>query len=578
MTHSRWQLAPSYNGQSFIQGDGSSPLLTQLLYNRGITEASQAETFLAADERLTHDPYLLPDMGKAVSRTYQALLRGEKIAVYGDFDADGITASAITVGGLKALGGDPVLYIPHRLNEGHGLHASALEQLRRDGVSLVITVDCGVTGYEEVAQAQKAGQDIIVTDHHRLTVETGSPGVIGKPLLPPALAVVNPHRPGSAYPFAELAGVGVAYKFLQALMGGMGRGKETEQYLDLVALGTVADMVILQGDNRYMVRRGLEIINKHCERPGLKELLRQAGLAPGNVDAEGISYNLSPRLNAAGRIDHAMLSYRLLTSSSDEEIQELACRLEQCNDERQKLTTEIFSKAKEIARAQGEDTPIIIVEGENFWSGVTGIVAGRLVQEFSRPAIVVEWGPETCRGSARSIAEFDIIAALQGCAGMLEKFGGHPQAAGFSVPTNLMPELRKRLTDMARQKLEGVDLRPQLLIDMELPLGVLDGQVYPQLQKLAPFGKGNPTPTFLSRNTQVVDCRRVGKQGEHLRLKLKAPISGGQIWQAVGFDLGHLTDETAPTSIDVAYQLGVDNWQGRSRLELRVVDFVPFMG
>lgn len=559
MKRYRWQILSPSENQS--PEPGLPPLLVHLLYNRGLTEASQIETFLAADERLLHDPFLLPDMSVATARTYQALLRGEKIAVYGDFDADGITASALMVEGLSALGANPLLYIPHRINEGHGLHGSALEKLRQEGVSLVITVDCGITGWEEVAQAQQAGQDIIVTDHHRLGEK-----------LPPAVAVVNAYRADSAYPFTELAGVGVAYKFIQALLAGVGRGKEAENYLDLVALGTVADMAILQGENRYLVKHGLELINK-CNRLGLKELLSQVGLMPGNIDSESISFVLGPRLNSAGRIDHAMLSYRLIMSTSTQEAQEMAIQLERCNDERQRLTEEVLSQAREMALAQVKDMPILIVEGKDFWSGVAGIVAGQLVQEFYRPAVVVEWGEETCHGSARSIAEFDIIAAIQKCSGLLSKFGGHPQAAGFTVSTRHMPELRRRLLDIAQQQLADLELSPQLLIDAELPLANLDGQVFPLLQKLAPFGKGNPTPIFLSRNVQVVDCRWVGRHGEHLRLKLK---QNRRVWQAVGFDLSSMASGVLPDWLDVVYQLCVDNWQGQSRLELRILDFQPF--
>lgn len=564
MNHCRWRIL-AQNGSHTEQVGAQSaaplqPLLVQLLRNRGVTDSSDVEQFLAADERLLHDPLLLPDMPIAVSRTYQALLRGEKIAVYGDFDADGITASALLMGGLAALGGHPALYIPHRMNEGHGLHASALDKLRQQGVTLVITVDCGITGCEAVSQAQQAGQDIIITDHHRLGEN-----------LPPALAAINPYRPESRYPFTELAGVGVAYKFLQALLDGMGRGKEAERYLDLVALGTVADMVVLLNENRYLVKRGLELINK-CKRPGLQELLHQAGLVPGNIDAEGISHALGPRLNAAGRIDHAMISYSLLTSSSSREAQDLAAQLEQCNAERQRLTDEMLSQAREIAQGQIKDMPLLIVEGKDFWPGVVGIVAGHLTQEFNRPALVIQRDTDTCQGSARSVAEFDIVAALQQCADLLERFGGHPQAAGFSLSVERMPEFRERLLEIARRELDGKDLRPEIVVDTELPLANLDGQVFPLLQKLSPFGKGNPTPTFLSRNVQVVDCRQVGKHGEHLKLKLK---QDRRVWPAVGFDLSSLTSDGIPAQMDVVYQLGLDNWQGQSRVELRILDFLP---
>ncbi|MFC2006308.1 DHH family phosphoesterase, partial [Chloroflexota bacterium] len=324
MSHSRWHLLPLIPDKLLIKTSGLSPLVAQLLYNRGLTELSQLELFITADDRLSGDPFLLPGINQAANRIYQALLAGENIAVYGDFDTDGITATALLVQGLSMLNCKATPYIPHRLTEGYGLKTAALENLRKQGTSLIITVDCGVTAFPEVERARKKGLDIIITDHH-------TPSDV----IPPANAVVNPKLPDSNYPFPELAGVGVAFKLLQALFRGIGKEEQLSQLTDLVSLGTVADVVPLLGENRYLVKQGLKLINT-SPRLGIMEIIRQSRLNTSVIDAESISWTIAPRLNAAGRLEHAMSSYRLLMTDSPQEAQELATWLEQKNAERQK--------------------------------------------------------------------------------------------------------------------------------------------------------------------------------------------------------------------------------------------------
>jgi single-stranded-DNA-specific exonuclease len=551
----RWKLLPPAPDERLAATSGLSPLVVQLLYNRGISQPTQLEPFLSGDKRLAYDPSLLPDIEPALVRIYRALLSGETIAIYGDFDADGITGTAIVVHGLSGLGGKTVPYIPHRLTEGYGLNITALENLQRQGVSLVISVDCGITALDEVKRAKRLGLDIIVTDHH-------SP----LPEMPPALAIINPKRADSSYPFSELTGAGVALKLLQALFQNLGKEEPLEGLMDLAALGTVADMAPLSGENRYIVKEGLKLINT-APRLGLREIISQAGLTPGSVGADSISWAIAPRLNAAGRLAHAMTSYKLLMTESPQEARDLAIWLEEKNSERQRLTTKVLATAREQVVAQGI-TPLLFAADKDYPLGIAGLIAGRLAEEFYRPAIVVRTGETVSSGSCRSIPEFNIIKALTQCRELLSHFGGHSQAAGFSLPTKNLPRLQEKLAHMATEQLAGADLRPQLDIDARVTLPELSGNTFNTIQKLAPFGRGNPSPTFLSQ-AEVIDCRTMGNGAEHLKLKLK---QGGTVWDGVGFRLGGYRAEIAPR-LDIVYNLEIDRWGDKKRLRLNIIDF-----
>jgi single-stranded-DNA-specific exonuclease len=558
LSNYRWNLLPPVTDKNLALDLGLSPLIAQLLYNRGLTQPSQLEPFIAADRRLSGDPSLLPDIQPAVSRIYRALLSGENIAIYGDFDADGITGTALLVQGLSQLGGRAIPYIPHRLTEGYGLKIAALEKLHQQGVSLVISVDCGITALAEVKRARRLKLDIIITDHHTPLPE-----------IPPAVAVVNPKRADSAYPFPELTGAGVAVKLLQALLQGIGKEEQLEGLFDLVALGTVADMAPLSGENRYLVKEGLKLINT-TPRLGIKEIITQANLSPGNLDAETISWVIAPRLNAAGRLAHAMTSYKLLMTDSPREAQGLAAWLEQKNAERQRLTTKVLARAREQVLAKGV-SPLLIAAASDYPLGIAGLVASRLVEEFYRPAIVIRTGEKLSGGSCRSIPEFNIIAALTGCRRLLSHFGGHSQAAGFTLPTRNLPQLEHYLAQLAQEQLKGVDLRPQLDIDAQVSLPDLSGDTFNSIQQLSPFGRGNPAPTFLSRRAEIVDCRTMGNSAQHLRLKLR---QGGTVWDGVGFGLGCYLAEISPR-LDIVYNLEIDRWQGKEKLRLNILDFAP---
>ncbi len=533
-------------------------MLAQLLHNRGITNPAQAESFLDIAETLQGDPFLLPDMEKAVSRVYHALLSGETIAIYGDFDADGVCGTAILNEGLASLGGKVISYFPHRVSEGYGLNTASLESLREQGVTLVITVDCGISNSSEVEYAQRSGLDVIITDHHTITHG-----------IPPALAVINPKRADPSYPFYHLAGAGVAFKLLQALFQTLGRTGQLTGMLDLVTLGTVADMVPLLGENRYLVKKGMETLS-HTSRIGLIEMARAAGLQLDKMETEDISWSLAPRLNAPGRLDHAFSSYRLLVTDSPEEARRLADEVEKKNTQRQKLTGEFLARTRAQLPA-GIEFPLLMIGGEDYPPGIVGIIAGKLADEFYRPVFIFEMGDTVVRGSARSIPEFDVVQALFECQDLLLRFGGHPSAAGFALPSENLARLRQCLLDKATLQLSSLDLRPSLTIEADIPLHRMQGSTYSLVERLAPFGRGNPVPAFLSRRTRVIDCQKVGGASRHLRLKLR---DREVVWKAIGFDLGHLAAEVTP-EIDVVYNLMVDRWNGEETLALNILDFAP---
>jgi len=503
----------------------------------------------------------MPDVDRAVARIVSAVRNGEDIVVYGDFDADGVTAAAVMVKGLERIGGRVRPYIPHRVDEGHGLNRPALEGLSAQGVKLVISVDCGITGHEEVEEALRMGLDVIITDHH----EVAGP-------VPRALAVVNPKLPDSKYPFRDLAGVGVAYKLVEALFRATDRTGQQEDLLDLVAVGTVADLVPLMGENRYLVNRGLMVLNR-TERLGIRAMIGRAGLDLAGIDAETISFALAPRLNAAGRLDHASISYDVLVTGSGDEAGRLANLLDLRNAERQSLTREYTALAEERLGPEGLSAPLLIVADGEFHAGVNGVVAGKLADRYYRPAIVIEVGDRESNGSARSIPEFNMFAALAECADLFLHFGGHEQAAGFSVANENLDGLKSRLLVIAERELAGMDLQPTITIDAEVSLSSLRQGTLNLIRRLEPCGKGNSAPVFVSRGVRVLNAREVGSDGEHLKMKLG---DRGQIWDAIGFGLNHRNGEMPPL-IDIVYNLKLNVWRGQESLQIGLLDFVPSM-
>ena len=550
----QWHLLPSAP-EAYLRASSLPPLVAQLLYNRGV-QLDKIESFLTVAHRLEGNPFLLPDMTQAVARIYKALLSREKIAIYGDFDVDGVTAAVVAVEGLSGLGGEVVPYIPDRVKEGHGLNLIALERIRSQAVSLIITVDCGVTDIIKVDEARKLGMDVVITDHH---LPLGD--------LPRAVAVVDARRKDSQYPFSELAGVGVALKLVQALFYQDSRKERLNELLDLVALGTVVDMVPLVDENRYLVSTGLKVLN-NTRRLGLQELIKQSGLEIGKIDTEQISWVLGPHLNAAGRMGGALVSYRLLTTQASDEAQGLTAELVRRNKERQKLTEEVLNKVKRGMPLR-EKLPLIIEGDEGYPVGVIGLVASRLVREFNKPAIIVNIGEDLCRGSCRSIPEFNISLALEKCRDLLVTFGGHPAAAGFTVKWENLAQLNKKLMNLATSQLSHLDIQPKLTIDAEITLSALNGEILNLIQKLAPFGVGNPQPIFLSRGVEVVNSRNFGNEGERLELKLR---QNDVTWQAFDFN-SQKPAEGIPDCIDIVYQLKKGLWGAEEVLRLNLLDF-----
>ena len=570
----RWIVAPKVSIAHLARLSHVSPLIVQILANRGVTDPIMVDAFLNGEAR-TDNPFLIQGMNEAVERIRRAIRQGERIAVYGDFDADGVTSTALIVQVLSALGAFVRPYIPHRVDEGYGLNNRALAELAREGQRLVITVDCGIRSWDEVAFANRLGLDVIVTDHHSIGPE-----------LPPALAAINPKRPDCPYPFKGLAGVGLAYKLAQALLrsqqqvpirGSKSPGVELDEadLLDLVALGTVADLAPLLDENRSLVQRGLMKLNQP-QRPGLQAMMALAGVAPGQVTAMTIGFVLGPRLNAAGRLDSAMMSYELLQTDDVFKASQLAQQLDQLNTRRQHLTAEAVEQAVTQIEADGGEEYVLMAGSQGFLAGIVGLVAGRLVEQYYRPALVMELGERTSRGSARSIAEFDITSALDLCAadGLLVRHGGHAAAAGFTVENTKLPKFKARLREIAAKELSTEDLRPALNIDAEVALGDVDWATWGLLKQLEPTGFENPQPRLLSRRLRVRDARRVGADGAHLKLTVSDPEAGPRgevVWDAIAFRQGHWYGQM-PHVVDLVYALDENIWNGNRRLQLVVED------
>jgi single-stranded-DNA-specific exonuclease len=555
LAHTHWKILPEADKP--LDYKGTDSLVAKLLYNRGITTSHEAEIFLKADQRLSIDPFVLPDMHPAVNRVYKALFSGEKIAIYGDFDADGITATALLVQGLTEMGGDVVPYIPHRLYEGYGLKVPALEKLRKQGVTLVITVDTGITAFAEVEKAHKMGMDILITDHHVPLEE-----------LPPSKIIVDPKRVDSQCPFIDFAGVGVAFKLLQAMLSGSTKEELVKSSLELVTLGTITDMSPLVSENRHWVKTGLRLLGK-TSRIGLLELMNIANIDKTRLTTESVSYQIGPRLNSAGRLDDAGTSYQLLVTQDKVQANMLAMELEEKNKERQRIVAETYEKARRQILEDGTDRLILMAADADYPAGVMGLVAGRLTEEFYRPVILFKIGTDTCRGSARSIQEFDLMDALKTCHHLLTRYGGHARAAGFNIHTRDLQQLQKRMKHEAEEKLKGLDLRPHIDIDAEVPLSAFSKGVFEEMRHLEPYGVGNPSPVFLSRKVEVVEQKLVGNQNDHIKLKLK---QDNVTWDTMGFRLGNYIGELA-RHIDIVYAVEVDHYNGKGQLRLNLLDF-----
>lgn len=564
MNFTRWVIAPSPPLSLFKTFPDIPPLVISVLYNRGARTPSQIKAFLRGGEE-PYNPFKLKDMDKAVTRIRKAIKGREPIAIYGDFDVDGLAATVILLETIRALGGNVIPYIPDRLYEGYGLNKPALRSLARKKIRLVITADCGIRSVEEARYARQLGLDLIITDHHSIGPE-----------IPPALAVINPKRVDCPYPFKDLAGAGVAFKLSQALLLAnrqvpiLNLPEREPEFYDLVALGTVADVVPLIGENRTLAMRGLQSLN-FPSRPGLRALMQVAGISPGEIDSYAINFILGPRLNAPGRLTTAMVSLELLLSREEVKALELAKELDRWNKQRQKLMNEQLEKARSKALEVREKGLVILVGDESFAPGIVGLVASKLAEEFYRPAIVMELSPERSRGSARSIPEFDITAALDQCADLLIKYGGHAAAAGLTLETRNLPAFRDRLEEIARENLKGLELIPTLNIDAETSLEQITPELCQYISKLEPFGYANPEPLFLTRRVQVREYRLVGEESRHLRLNISWASKN---WIAIGFKMGPRAKEIREF-MDIVYTPKLSRWGNQEGVELHLRDFRP---
>jgi len=573
-----WRISPAAPPAYFAALSDLHPLTAQVLYARGLTDPEEARKFVAGAPASV-DPSSFADMGRAVARILTAIGQGESIAVYADYDCDGVTAGALLVRTLAGLGARAQIYIPDRFEEGYGLNARALDKLKAQGVGLVITVDCGARAHAEAQHARDLGLDLIVTDHHELEGEN----------LPQAFAVVDPKRPDCPYRFKHLAGVGVAFRLAQCLLrggraAGMAANGVTEaSLLDLVTIGTVADVVPLIGENRALVQAGLERLNR-APRLGLQALIQAAGLRVGAIDAMRIGFALAPRLNAAGRLENARAAYDLLMCEDPAQAADLATWLDQQNSDRQQITTQITDHAERHVIAQqltdaGDLPAVLFAASPEYNIGVIGLAAARLVEKFYRPAVVVGICGDEARGSCRSVEGFDITAALDRCRDLLLKHGGHAAAAGFTARAEALNTLQVQLNAIAADQRPEGGWQRVLRADAEIALEQIDAHTIADLKRLEPHGQGNPPPTLVVRSATVAAVRRTGRgneQGNQPHLQLRLTDARRTTWDAIAWRMGERAGELAEgATISLVCRLSAGTWNGQPRLQLEVLDFRP---
>lgn len=559
----RWDISPvDANAVARLTRElNVSAWLARLLVLRGLAEPEAADAFLHPRLSQLHDPYLMAGMKDAVERLRRAIARQEKILIYGDYDVDGTMAVVVLLTALRTQGAEVEVHIPHRLTDGYGMRVPVLEQAAASGIRVVISVDTGIREHEVLARAQELSLDCVVTDHH-----------LPDERLPPACAILNPRRYDCPYPEKSLAGVGVAFKLAQALLAEELSERLLQSYLKVVAIGTIADVVPLLGENRVIAHFGLAGL-RQPSRSGLGALLAVAGLEGGEITAGDVGFRIAPRLNAAGRMENARDVIDLLTSQDPAQAREIAERLERLNRERQRIEEAILREITEMLERHPEKANryCLVLAGEGWHRGVIGIVAQRLVDRYHRPALVIGMEDDRGVGSGRSIKSFHLLEALRAVGDIFERFGGHAQAGGFSLPRDRIPELDARLDCYARSVLITEDLEPVLRVDGEVDLSQIDWRLYADLEKLGPFGFGNPTPTFASRELKLVMAPRV-LQDRHLKLKV---AQGMSCFDALGWGWAGRTAPLAPgQQVNMAFTLDQNVFQGVASLQLVIKDLV----
>ena len=532
-------------------------LLATILVNRGITSEEKIRQFLEPTRQDFYDPYLMKDMEIAVERIVKAIENQEKVIIYGDYDVDGITSTTVLKKFLKDLGLEVSYYIPNRLNEGYGLNKTAVEKIVNEGYSLMITVDCGITGIEEIDYANSLGLEVIVTDHHEPVEE-----------LPKALAVIDNKRKDSTYPFRDLAGVGVAFKLCQALGMRLGLKEESYlKYLDIVCVGTISDIVPLVDENRVITKLGLMLV-KQTRNMGLKSKINSSGYT--KIDSNTISFGVAPRINACGRMGKAEEALELLLSNDIYKVNELTKRLNEHNKERQEIEKGIFESAVEkIEKEHLDENRTIVVGGSGWHHGVIGIVSSKITDMYFKPSILLSFEEDgTGKGSGRSIPGFDLHDALMKCQDSLEKFGGHSMAVGVTIRKEKLEEFEKQFEKVAEEeKIE--EIVPVLNIDSKIDLNSLDKEMIESLKELEPFGEANKMPIFAFKNLRI-DSIRALSEGKHLKLTLK---EDNRIINAIGFNMGALAEEyRIGDKIDVAGVLEINTFNGVDNLQINIKD------
>ena len=549
-----WELMPSFSDQTFTKAakeEGLDGLAAQILYQRGIQTPEVLAAFLHPSLDKLHDPYLLHDMKKAVERIRRAIEDYEQILIYGDYDADGMTSASILKETLEELGAECQVYLPNRFTDGYGPNQSVYKYfIEQQAVSLIVTVDNGVAGHEAIAFAQEAGVDVIVTDHHSLPDQ-----------LPDAYAIIHPEHPAGNYPFKDLAGCGVAFKLATALLE-----QVQPDLLDLVAIGTIADMVSLTDENRIMVQYGLSLL-KQSERIGLQEMMRLAGLEANQVNEETVGFQLAPRLNALGRLDDPNPAIELLTGFDEEEVAAIAAMIDEKNTERKDVVQAIYEEAKNLVQA---DKPVQILAAKGWNPGVLGIVAGRLLEELQQPIIVLSIQDGLAKGSARSVEAVDIFQALNDHRELFVAFGGHSGAAGMTLQVENLEALSDVLVAFIQDNQLDLTQKPSLVLDEELDLANLSLETVKSLEKLAPFGMNFAKPIFYLRDFQVESARTMGQDNAHLKLRL---LKDGVNVDLVAFGQGHLAQEFSQLkNLELAVHLSVNQWNGHTTIQLMLVD------
>ena len=562
----RWTIFPEHPElQALFQKElHLSPLLSKLLVNRNITDPDSAQRFLSSTLNDLHHPFLMKDIKRAARRIIEAVYQKEKICIFGDYDVDGITGTAVLKLFLDSIGAKVSFYIPQRLKEGYGLHIHALEKIRAQGVSLVITVDCGISDHEEVLFARDQGMDVIITDHHHVPAK-----------IPEAYAVINPKQEGCNFPFKHLAGVGIAFYLIIALRKMLREEgfwvKEgppnLREYLDLVALGTLADIVPLVEENRIFVKHGMEVMNQ-SKRQGLMSLKKVSGLENSSITSDIVSYRLAPRINAAGRLGKAEKGVVLLTTSKQSEAEKIARELNEENSERQQIEGVIFKESCQIIKEnkQWTDQKIFVLDSPGWHRGVIGIVASRIVERYYRPTILLSLDEDIGYGSARSIDSFHIYDGLKQCRELLKGFGGHEFAAGLTVSRDNINKLREKLNSLVEKTLKPEDFVPKLYIDAQIDLAQVDEPLIQEIQSLYPFGANNPEPLFASDVLSVKNSHIVGNG--HLKMRIG---NDGTDFDAIGFGMGD-TLPVPDSPVRVAFIPEINIWQGIKSLRLRMKD------